>query len=162
MPSLATRHPWRLDLPLLLGLSLVLLAKGLTMPAMEIRAFFFWSDQSSILSNIQGLYEDGKRGPAILLLLCSVIYPALKILALFFLLVAPFPARWRSRLVRLLRMLGRWSMLDVLTITVIVAGSRLVGPLEATPLPGVYVYAAAILVLMIATVLMDRLTRHGR
>ncbi len=59
-------------------------------------------------------------------------------------------------------MLGRWSMLDVLTITVIVAGSRLVGPLEATPLPGVYVYAAAILVLMIATVLMDRLARQGR
>ncbi|MHC4415394.1 MAG: paraquat-inducible protein A [Planctomycetota bacterium] len=162
MQSLAARHPWRLDLPLLLAASLVLLVQGLTMPAIEIRALIFWRDQHSILSNIQSFHEDGKETAAVVLALCSVAYPAGKIVALFFLWLAPFPARWRSRFVRLLRLLGRWSMLDVFAVTAIVVGSSAIGLLEARPLPGVYVYASSIFTLMIATVLMDRLARHGR
>ena len=160
--SLAARHPWRVDLPVLLVVSFVLLVQGLTMPAMEIRAFLFWRDQYSIVSNIQTLYEDKQRTAAMVLAGCSVAYPAIKIAALFFLWIVPFPAGWRSGFVRALRLLGRWSMLDVFAVTAIVVGSRAIGPLQAKPLPGVYVYAASIFVLMIVTVLMDRLARHGR
>ena len=35
MQSLAARHPWRLDIPLLLSLSIVLLTQGVTTPAMD-------------------------------------------------------------------------------------------------------------------------------
>ena len=162
MQPLAARHPWRFDIPLLLSTSLVLLALGLTMPAMQIRTLIFWVDQYSIISNIQNLYQHGKVPAATALMLCSIVYPVLKIGVLFFLWLAPFPATARRRLVRLLRLLGRWSLLDVLAVTVIVAGSRTLGFLvDARPLPGIYVYGVAILVLMIATVLMDRLTRHG-
>jgi uncharacterized paraquat-inducible protein A len=163
MQPLAAQHPWRFDIPLLLSISLVLLARGLTMPAMEIRTLIFWVDQYSIISNIQNLYAHGKRPAAVALTLCSIAYPMLKIGALFFLWLAPFPATWRSRCVHLLRMLGRWSLLDVLVVTAIVAGSRTIGFLvDAGPLPGIYVYGGAIIVLMIATVLMDRLAQHGR
>ncbi len=158
--SLAERHPWRIDVPLLLFGSLVLLAFGLTMPAMEMRALFFWRDQFSIIRNIQNLYHDGKPEAAVLLAACSVAYPALKIAALFVLWLAPCPARWRRRVVRALRALGRWSMLDVFAVTAIVVGSGAIGPLEASPRPGIYVYAGAIFVLMLATVLMDRLARR--
>lgn len=163
MQPLAAGHPWRFDIPLLLSLSLVLLARGLTMPAMEIRTLIFWVDQHSIISNIQNLYEHGKVPAAAALAACSIAYPVLKIAALFFLWLAPFPVTWRRRLVHLLRLLGRWSLLDVLAVTAIVAGSRTLGFLvDARPLGGIYVYGVAILLLMIATVLMDRLGRHGR
>ncbi len=163
MQSLAARFPWRFDVPLLLSIALVLLAQGLTMPAMEIRALIFWVDQYSIISNIQNFYENDKRPAAIALTLCSVIYPAGKIMLLLFLWLAPFPSSWRSRGVRVMRLLGRWSMVDVFAVTAIVAGSRTVGLLiDARPLNGIYVYAGAILVLMIATMLVDRLASHGR
>jgi paraquat-inducible protein A len=163
MQPLAARHPWRFDVPLLLSISLVLLARGLTMPAMEIRTLIFWVDQYSIISNIRNLYEHGKVPAAVALALCSIAYPVLKIAALFFLWLAPFPAKWRGRLVHLLRMLGRWSMLDVLAVTAIVTGSRTLGFLvDASPLPGIYVYGFSILVLMIVTMIMDRLAWHGR
>ena len=61
-----------------------------------------------------------------------------------------------------LRLLGRWALLDVFAITVLVVGSRAIFLLEAKPLTGIYVYAAAVLVLMTATVLMDSLARNGR
>ena len=160
--SLAAKHPWRLDVPLLLSISLVLLAQGLTRPVMEIRALIFWRDQYSIISNIENFYHHGKTTAAVVLTVCSVVYPAFKILALFFLWLAPMPAVWRRLAVRSLRLLGRWSMLDVLTVAAIVVGSRVIGPLDARPLPGIYVYAASIFVLTVTTILMDRLARNGR
>lgn len=162
MYSLASRHPWRLDVPLLLSVSLVLLAQGLTMPALQITAFIFWRSEFSILENIQRLYEGDRRPAALVLAACSVGYPAAKITLLFVLWLMPAPARWRRGCVRLLRLLGRWAMLDVLAITALVVGSRSVFLVDAKPLPGIYVYAAAIFILMIVTMLMDTLARHGR
>ena len=162
MYSLAARHPWRLDVPLLLSVSLVLLFQGLTMPAMQITAFIFWRSEFSILENIQRLYEGDRRPAAIALALGSVLYPAFKIALLFVLWLMPSPARWRRGCVRVLRMLGRWALLDVFAITVLVVGSRSIFLVEAKPLTGIYVYAAAIIVLMTATVLMDTLARNGR
>ncbi len=163
MHSLAARHPWRLDIPLLLSISLLLLAQGLTTPAMEVRVLLVWRDEYSILSNIKFLYLHGRRPAAVALAACSVAYPAGKILALLFFWLAPFSRPWRRRIIHGLRLLGRWSLLDVLAITVFVTGSRVMGIfLDARPLPGIYIYAAAIFVLMIATVLTDRLAHHGR
>ena len=160
MQALAAKHPWRFDVPLLLAVSIVLLAQGLTMPAMEIRAFFFWRDQYSILANIEHLFEHKRRAAAIILAAGSVVYPAVKIVGLLLMWILPFPAWWRRVLVRALRLLGRWSMVDVAAVAAIVVGSRVIGPLNAKPLPGVYIYAVGIIILMIATILMDRLTRR--
>ncbi len=162
LQSLAARHPWRLDVPVLLSASLVLLVLGLSLPAMEIRALIFWLHKYSIISNIQNLHHRGKETAAVALAVCSVAYPGLKIFALFFLWFVPVPAGWRRVCVRLLRLLGRWSMLDVIAVAAIVLASRVIGPLKAKPLAGVYVYASSICILMIATVLMDQLTRSPR
>jgi len=162
MHSLASRHPWRLDVPLLLSVSLVLLVKGLTMPALQITAFIFWRSEYTIIENIQRLYEGDRRSAGIVLGACSVVYPLAKIALLFALWLLPAPVRWRRGCVRLLRLLGRWSMLDVLAITALVVGSRSIFLVEAEPLAGIYVYAAAIVVLMLATTLMDRLAHNGR
>ena len=162
MYSLASRHPWRLDVPLLLCASLVLLAQGLTMPALQITAFIFWRSEFSILENIQRLYEGDRQPAAVALAACSVGYPVAKITVLFVMWLMPAPARWRRGCVHLLRLLGRWALVDVLAITALVVGSRSIFLVEAKPLPGIYVYGAAIFVLMIATMLMDTLARHGR
>jgi uncharacterized paraquat-inducible protein A len=162
MQSLASRHPWRLDVPLLLSISLVLIAQGLTMPALEITAFIFWRDEFTILENIQNLYDRNRIPAALLLGATSVAYPALKILAMFFLWLAPFPARWRRWFVHMLRLLGRWSMLDIFALTAIVVGSRVIFLVSARPLIGLYVYGAGILVLTVATLSMDRLATHGQ
>ena len=160
--SLATRFPRRLDVPLLLGASLVLLLSGLSMPLLETRTLLFWRDEHSIIANIVDMHKEEKLVAAVILASGCVGYPLLKIGALFFLWIVPFPARWRSRCVGLLRLLGRWSMVDVVAVAAIVLASRAIGPMDARPLPGLYLYAAAILVLSVATVLMDRLARRRR
>ena len=98
-----------------------------------------------------------------ILTLCSVAYPLAKIVVLSALWLAPFPARGRRSIVRVMRLLGRWSLIDVIAVTMIVVGSRSIGFLvNARPLTGCYVYAASIITLMLATVLMDWLARPRR
>ena len=163
MASLARRHPYRLDVPLLLIASAVLIYLGLTLPAMETRTLIFWRAEYSILENTRRLHEQGKTTAAFIVLFCSVIYPAGKLLAMMWFWVIRFPATWRRRLMRLLRLMGRWSMVDVLVIAAIVLGSSVIGPLNATPRVGIYCFGAGIALQMVATVLMDRLARkHGR
>jgi len=159
--SLARRYPKRIDIPFLLITAAALLAVGITMPALETRTLFFWRDEYSIYMNILRLGREGKQAAATILAVCSIVYPAAKLLVLAYFWLMPFPHAWRFRVIRLLRLLGRWAMVDVFAITAIVLGSLAIGPLDATPRLGLYVYAAGILTLMLASLLMDGVASKG-
>ncbi len=158
--SLARRCPGRIDVPALLLAAAGLLTAGIVLPALETRTLFFWRDEYSVLMNVVELHREGKEVAAMILALCSIVYPASKLVALAFFWVAPFPQRSRFRLIRTLRLLGRWSMLDVFAMTAIVVGSFAIGPVNSTPRPGLYLYAGGILCLMLVTLLMDVLARR--
>jgi paraquat-inducible protein A len=146
-----------MDVPVLLFATGVLIISGIAMPALETRTLFFWRDEYSVLMNVVELGRDGQRTAAAILAVCSIAYPLAKLAALVWFWLMPFPDRWRSRLIRLLRLLGRWSMIDVFAITAIILGSLAIGPIDSEPQLGLYVYAAGVLCLMVATLLMDRM-----
>ena len=129
---------------------------------METRTLLLWRNEYSILLNLQSLSRDGKQVAAALLALCAVVYPALKLSVLAYFWLAPFPYKWRSRVIKILRLLGRWSMVDVFTVMTIILASLTIGPLEATPQAGLYLYAAGIITLMLVSLMMDKLARYGR
>lgn len=160
--SLRKRYRQRVDVPLLLLASGALILAGLLLPAFETRTLLLWRSEYSILLNVRSLNQQDKHVAATILALCSVGYPAAKLAALTFFWLFPFPYRWRYRVIALLRMLGRWAMVDVLTIVTVVLASLTVGPLEATPRIGLYLYAAGIMCLMFVALQMDKLARYGR
>lgn len=159
--SLARRFPRRLDIPFLLVASGVLLGVGITLPALETRTLFFWRDEYSIYMNVMDLSREGRQIAATILAACAIIYPVSKLILLGLFWLFPFPYVWRSRFIRLLRLLGRWSMVDVFAITAIVLGSLTIGPLNASPKIGLFLYSGGIISLMLVSLLMDRLARHG-
>lgn len=156
--SLRRRYPRRIDIPVLLTLSAALIGLGLMLPAVETRALV-WRDEYSILLNIKQLSREGKQTAAAILTLCSIGYPVIKFTLLGFFWLFPFPPSWRWRSIQLIRLLGRWAMVDVLAMTSIVVASVTIGPLHATPRIGLFLFAAGILCLGAAGYLMDRLAR---
>jgi len=160
--SLARRFPHRADVPLLLTASAVLITLGLTLPAIETHTLVFWRAEYSIAKNIGHLNAEGKVAAASILAICSVLYPLVKLMTLFYFWLMPFPHAWRARVITVLRLLGRWALIDVFAVTAIVLGSLTIGPFDATPKTGLYLFACGVLLLMFATLLMDRLARHGR
>lgn len=119
----------------------------------------------SIWGGIVSLWHDGNIVLAPIVFLFSMVLPVVK-LALLAGVLASWrggPPRGRAReVVERLRLLGKWSMLDVLIIALFV-GSIRIGLATASSLPGIHVFAAAIALSMLAAAVLSReLERSAR
>ena len=101
------------------------------------------------------LYRAGDPTIALIVFLASVIIPFLKLLGLFFLAATsrrPSP-RWRrarTRLYRFIDSIGRWAMLDVFALAVMVALVRLQGLASVVPGSGALAFAGVVVLTLLA------------
>lgn len=105
----------------------------------------------TILSGVIYFLKTGSWPIALVIFVASVLVPLIKLLILIFLLVTvQLRLRWRprdrARLFRLVDLVGRWSMLDIYVVTVVVALVQL-GALASIEAEIGAVYFAAVVVL---------------
>jgi paraquat-inducible protein A len=155
--SLMQSHARRVDVPILLLLSAGLLIAGLLLPVLHTEKLVFWHDSYSILTGILALVEEGYYVLAAILFLFSMIFPAAKLIMLTFVWLARFEATTRARMLRRLEIVGRWSMLDVFVVAVFIVATQLGWLISAEPRIGLYLFAAAVLMSMIATMIIEKL-----
>jgi len=108
--------------------ALVMSAALLYVPAnlLPVMHTFFSEDDDTIMSGVLSLIQEGSWPLALLVFAASIVIPLLKLVALGWLLLSvarksPGHALQRSRLFRLVEFIGRWSMLDVFAIALLVA-----------------------------------------
>lgn len=110
--------------------ALILTAAALYVPANVLPVMhmhtFFGDEDDTIMSGVIALIQDGSWPLAVLVFLASIVVPMLKLLAMGWLLFCvarktPGHPLQRSRLFRLVEFVGRWSMLDVYAIAILVA-----------------------------------------
>ncbi len=113
---------------LLTLVSLVMLIPGLLAPLITITASMdllgvsreLFRETRSILGAIQSLHDSGNDFVAGLILLFSILVPALKALLLFVILLLRKPES-RHRLYLFVRSISKWSMADVFVVGVFIA-----------------------------------------
>jgi paraquat-inducible protein A len=129
----------------------VCLVLGLTLPVMRSTRLYFWTDTHSILSILSALYETGEIFLAAVIFVFSIIFPAIKLLYITMAgtLVTFDPGR-RSRWFKRIEWLGKWSMLDVLVLALIVFYAKSTELADAVALHGIYFFAASVILTMIA------------
>jgi paraquat-inducible protein A len=86
----------------------------------------FGTEDDTILSGVVYLWTSGSWPLAIVVFVASIAVPMLKILALGYLTISTqLRSRWyaaeRTRIYRMVEFVGRWSMLDIYVITMLVA-----------------------------------------
>jgi len=118
------------------------------------------TQRDTILGGVVFLYTSGSWPLALLVLIASVMIPLGKIAALGYLLISIqrrsiTSNRERTRLYRLVRFIGRWSMLDVFVDTFTVALVQLQPLMSVTPGPGVVFFAAVVVLTMLAAESLD-------
>ena len=118
------------------------------------------SDADTILSGVVFLYTSGSWPLALIVLIASVMVPLGKLVALVYLLVTVQRGvkgglRERTRLYRMVRFIGRWSMLDVFVDTFTVALVQLQPLMSVLPGPGVLFFAAVVVLTMLAAEAFD-------
>jgi paraquat-inducible protein A len=114
----------------------------------------------TILGGIVFLYNSGSWPLALLVLIASFMIPLGKIMALVYLLLSiqrrsARNNRERTRLHRLVLLIGRWSMLDVFVDTFTVALVQLSPLMSVAPGPGVVFFAAVVVLTMLAAESLD-------
>jgi paraquat-inducible protein A len=157
--SLRQRYLRRIEVPLLILASFVLLLVALSMPLMKVEKMVLWKNEYSVIAGVHGLWEQGQYALAIILFFFSVVFPLFKLAALGVLWLAPMAEKRRQAVLHWLGILGKWSMLDVFVVAILIVLVKL-GPLaKVQPERGVYWFAAAIFLSMVTSMYVDGLAR---
>jgi paraquat-inducible protein A len=113
------------------------------------------AETDTIMGGVVLLWETGSWPLALIVLIASVMVPLGKLVALSYLLVSVQRGSIsgrdeRTRLYRMVEIIGRWSMLDVFVDTFTVALVQLDPLMSIVPGPGVLFFAAVVVLTMIA------------
>jgi paraquat-inducible protein A len=150
-----------LEIPLLVLASTTLLVIGLSLPLMKVQKLIFWKNEYSVFTGIVGLIKENQFLLAAILFFFSMVFPFIKLLALLALWCLRMPQARGKALLRWLGVLGKWSMLDVFAVSILIVLVKL-GPLaQVDPQPGLYFFCAAILASMTTTMYVERLARRA-
>jgi paraquat-inducible protein A len=140
----------------LLASASAVLAVGLTLPVVTLRSGLA-RETYSVLGGIRDLARSGEVLLAGIVLGFSVLFPIAKLALLTRVLFRPFDEQRRARLVRSLVRLGRWSMLDVFVVAILIGSVHLGILSEAYAERGIHVFGSGILLSMLATLAVQRL-----
>ena len=158
--SLRRQFPRHLEIPFLLAASAVLLPLGLVLPTVTLSKAAGLSEVNfSVITGILRLARDGNAFLALLIFMFSLIFPALKLSTLVVIWFRGMEPGPRERALQALRVLGKWSMLDVFVVVALVGAVQFGFLATATPRIGIYLYSAAVFSCMLATFLESRLVR---
>ena len=125
------------------------------LPIMETRSLF-GPQQDTIMSGVAYMWSSGSWVLASVVFIASILVPLLKMLSLTVLLVSVQrrsnrqPLQ-RTKLYRFLELIGRWSMLDVYVVTIVVALVQFQSLATIRPGVGVIAFAAVVVLSMLAT-----------
>ena len=114
----------------------------------------------TIMSGVIYFIQTGMWPIALIIFIASVFVPLLKLLILGFLLISvQRKSGWRpkdrTRLYRIIEVIGRWSMLDIYVVTILVALVKLGALATIEAGPGAVFFAAVVVITIFAATTFD-------
>ena len=144
--------------------ALLLAAMILYVPAnllpMMYTSSLFGSEGDTIMSGVIYFWTSGSWYLALIIFFASILVPLLKMAALLLLLISvQLRSRWqpvgRTRLYRLVELVGRWSMLDVFVVALIVSLVQLQALATIVPGAGAMAFGAVVVLTIFAAMAFD-------
>jgi paraquat-inducible protein A len=128
-------------------------------PVMTVQSFGS-GEPDTILSGVRHLVASGMWPLALLVFFASITVPVLKLLSLGLLLATTQRrSHWRIRertvLYRIVESIGRWSMIDIFMLSVLVALVQVGSIASVEPGAGALAFAAVVVITMIAATSFD-------
>ncbi len=136
--------------------ALILYPPAVTLPMLTIEKFGY-HHESSILEGISTLISSGQLLVGIIVLLCSVVFPLGKLLALLVLSAGGMAMRHKHRALtyHIVEWTGRWGMLDVLLVALLVAALKIGDLVEVSAGPAALAFTCVVVLSLLATAVFD-------
>lgn len=144
--------------------ALLITAGVLYVPAnaypMMISTAFGQSHSSTIIGGMVELWQQGSQPIAVVIFVASVLVPILKMLALVMLSwltkhPGPLTALQKTHLFHLTELIGRWSMVDVFVVALMVALIQSGNLMSVLPGPAALAFCAVVMTTMLAAMAFD-------
>ncbi len=127
------------------------------LPILRVESFY-GTQSSTIITGVIQFWEEGDYPVAIIIFVASVVIPILKIIAIVCLCFAA-TAGWQPRgmtgLYRVTEFVGRWSMVDVFVVAILVGVVQLGSTISIHPGAGAVSFAAVVVLTMFAAMSFD-------
>ena len=160
--SLRQMYPRRYEVPFFILVSSIFLWFGLSLPLVHVEKMVFWKSSYSVTTGVLSLWEQGEYFLATILFFFSFVFPILKLLSLALIWGVGLTKKQREKLLHWLGILGKWSMLDVFVVAILIVLVKM-GPLaQISPRQGVYYFCLAIFFSMLTTMYVERLATARR
>lgn len=145
----------RLLLPVTLCVATFCFALGITLPLIRVERFLILSDEPSLVAMVASLWRAGEWPIAVLVLLFSIVFPAMKLVLLHAVAFArvgerPVVPGW-------FRSLSNWSMLDVVLVALVIFAAKTSGLATAFTQPGLWFFAGSVALTVLAAALVKTL-----
>jgi paraquat-inducible protein A len=148
---------WKTALALLVA-AVILYVPANVLPVMTV-IYFGAGQPDTIMSGVIELWHAGMYPIAVLVFTASIMVPVLKILALGWLIFArnrsPAVAREKTRIYRIVELVGRWSMVDIFMIGILTALVHLGNVATILPGVGALAFASVVILTMLASSAFD-------
>lgn len=147
---LARRDVW--VLLLLLVLSTGLFLAGLVLPMLTITKLLVFDHSLSVLGGVYELWRNGHIFLFGVVAGFSIVLPILKIAVLFLVVLQRSPhSPAVDRLLHLMHEYGRWAMLDVMVVAVLIMTVKLGAIASIQVHSGLFVFGLSVLLIMLIT-----------
>lgn len=158
--NIPSSHPTEaLILKIILVLTLIFLVTGLISPIITVKKFVLIENTFSVLSGIIQLLKEGQYFLFIIISGFSVIIPLLKITVLYQLINKKNSNNEHiQKYLHWMHLYGKWSMLDVFVVAVLVVAVKLGAIASVEMQYGLYAFAASIILTMYVTARVVSLT----
>jgi len=143
----------------MLLIALGLLVPGVFLPLVTVEKLLIFTDQVSLYGGIMDLYSSQEYFLATVLLAFSMVFPLAKILVGLTVAFSRRGTAPSARLLPVLSWLGKWSMLDVFIVGLLVLSIKSNLLADAGTEPGLYFFTASIILSLVAT---QRLLKPSR
>lgn len=146
--------------PALLGLALLLFLTGIFFPFFHVTKFWIFHDGISVVGGIITLFHEGEYFLFAVLALFTLAFPCVKLA-----LLAVIWAERDHDLARVRRLhgwvenAGRWSMLDVFVVAILIVVMKSATVARIQIGPGLYLFTFSVIATQAASAWVDRLLR---
>jgi paraquat-inducible protein A len=153
--SLHLRKPDSLQRTMALTIgALILYLPANLLPVLRVESTLNGTKQSTIISGVVQFWQDGDYPVALIIFIASVMIPVLKFLAIVLLCLGARFGYWPRALTQLYRItnyIGRWSMVDVFVVAILVGVVQLGSVMTINAGEGIFAFAGVVVLMMLAT-----------
>ena len=161
--TIARRYPGKArQLRLLIAVAAILLGIGLVAPIITLEKFLLIENTFSVFSGVIQLLKEGQWFLFFVITCFSILLPVLKLAVLYLLVGNRLSGTKRlHRYLHWMHLYGKWSMLDVFVVAILVVAVKLGAIANVEMRYGLYAFAASVLVTMFVTARIVYLTGGG-